>query len=100
MSRIACPDCGGDLGPKATKCRCGWKSVQTALQESRPNFTACAGNADCRFPGRLWVRTLAVNERLCINHYYRALEDDPSLGRDDVVPPRMAGVSAKPVAGE
>ena len=99
MNRIACPDCGGDLGKSATKCRCGWKSLQTALQESRPNFTPCAGNAGCRYPGRLWVRTLSSNERLCINHYYLALEKDHTLWDCDTVPPRMAGVSAKPVAG-
>lgn len=97
----SCPDCGSALGKSATKCRCGWKSLQTVLQETNgPRYTPCAGNAACRFPGRLWVRTLGPTERLCINHYYRALEEHPEIAFDDVVPPRMAGVTAKPVAGE
>jgi len=26
IARKLCPDCGGDLGKSATKCRCGWKA--------------------------------------------------------------------------
>jgi len=45
------------------------------------------------------VSTLQHNERLCVNHYYDALERNRDLRFDDTVPPRMAGVTAKPVAG-
>ena len=55
----------------------------------------------CRFPGRLWVRTLPHDERLCINHYYDALARDHSLSEEDTVPPKtkMPGVEPKAVAG-
>lgn len=61
----------------------------------------CAGNAECRFPGRLWVSTLPRNERLCVFHYYRALERDHSLADDGTVPPRERLVDMKSrAAGE
>lgn len=64
--------------------------------ESKPMLPAtrvivpCAGRSDCRFPGRLWLRTLGHNERVCINHYYSAIEQDHSLAHDKTVPPRAA----------
>lgn len=95
MSR--CPDCGSTLGKDAIKCRCGWKTLQTVLQESNgPRFTPCAGDPGCRFPGRMFVTGLDPRERLCVNHYYIALES----GARDAEPPRkMLGVVAKAVAG-
>ena len=60
----------------------------------------CAANQSCRFHGRLWVRHLLPTERLCVDHYYQALEKDPSLKGVDPVPPKMAGVVAKPVSGD
>ena len=95
MSR--CPDCGSTLGKDATKCRCGWKSLQAVLrEEGGPRFTPCAGNPACRYPGRMFVTGLDPNQRLCVNHYYIALEN----GAKDADPPRrMLGVVAAPVAG-
>lgn len=66
------------------------------------NRTPCAGRSDCRFPGLLWMSNLSHDQRLCINHYYTALEENPSLRDDPTVPPkhhRMAGVQPKQVAG-
>ena len=65
--------------------------------------TTCAGDSACRFPGRLWVRTLPHTERLCLDHYYDAVARDHSLADGDTVPPkvvpRMRGVEAKQVSG-
>lgn len=66
-------------------------------------FAPCAGNPACRFPGRVWVSYLQHNERLCIHHYYLALDERPEIRGDDTTPPkegRMPGVRAKAVAGE
>jgi hypothetical protein len=67
--------------------------------------TTCAGDPACRFPGRLWVKNLPHDQRLCINHYYDAVARDHSVAAEDTVPPktpipRMRGVQAKAVAGE
>ena len=95
----ACPDCGGSLGKSASKCRCGW-TAPWAKVEGAPAYTPCASSG-CRYPGRLWLRTLAPNERVCVNHYYSALDRNPDLCRDDVVPPKpMMTAAAKNVAGD
>lgn len=56
----------------------------------------------CRWPGLLWIKSLADTERLCINHYYDAVARDHSLADGDTVPPKtkMRGVPAKAVAGD
>ena len=103
MSRIACPDCGGDLGPRASKCRCGWKAAVEQAKDANPGHVPCTGNPGCRYPGRIWTRHLQSNERICVTHYYRALEQDSSIAFDDVVPPttqKMPGVQAKPVTSD
>lgn len=48
----------------------------------------CAGRSDCRFPGLLWFSRLGRNERLCINHYYTAMDQNPDLRHDPTAPPR------------
>ena len=34
LERKLCPDCGGDLGKSATKCRCGWKAQSDGVPAS------------------------------------------------------------------
>lgn len=34
IARKLCPDCGGDLGKSATKCRCGWKAQSDGVTTS------------------------------------------------------------------
>ena len=64
-----------------------------------PKLT-CAAHPMCRFPGRLWISSLQAGQRVCVVHYYQAIDKDTSIYRDDVVPPKGAGVIvAKPVAG-
>jgi len=74
-------------------------SAPKPMLPEQPAFAPCA-SAGCRYPGRVWTRDLRYNERLCVNHYYRALEANPSLARDDTVPPAKPMRIAKPVAGE
>lgn len=50
----------------------------------------CAADINCKYAGRLWIRTLNPNERVCVPHYYAALEQDRSLARDPVVPSKQA----------
>jgi hypothetical protein len=101
MSLKNCPDCGGDLGRSATKCRCGWLAPGSHKSFSGQAGTPCAADPNCKYFGRLWVRTIEHNQRLCVDHYYIAVEKDRSLLLDGVVPPVkvMAGVTPKPVAG-
>lgn len=48
----------------------------------------------------MWVRSIGHNERLCVDHYYIAVNKDPSLLDSGVIPPqKMPGVTAKPVCG-
>lgn len=49
----------------------------------------CAADANCPNAGRMWLRTLPHDERICVPHYYRAVEADRSLAMDPVVPPRV-----------
>lgn len=61
-------------------------------------FASCAADSNCRWPGRLWVRTLPHDKRICVKHYYEWIDRDHSLGDDDTVPPKSSAV-ARPVAG-
>jgi hypothetical protein len=88
-----CPDCAAPL-KSPLKCRCGWKAPVVGEGFTRQGIP-CAGHQDCKFPGRVWVSTLARNERLCVFHYYRALEADHSLIEDGTVPPREQPVDMK-----
>lgn len=101
MSLTACPDCAADL-KGASKCKCGWKSaaVVQAQAAAERKITPCAADAACRYRGMLWVRTLAHNERVCVNHYYAFIDAHRECRHDPTVPPRMAGLVAKPVAGD
>jgi len=74
------------------------KDEKAMLPLAEKQAVPCAANEACRYPGRLWIRTLAPDKRLCIDHYYRALEADHSLAFDETVPPRHR-MLAKPVAG-
>jgi hypothetical protein len=99
MSLKNCPDCGGDLGRAASKCRCGWIAPGAKPFNGQAG-TPCAADPNCKYFGRLWVRTLPHDKRLCVDHYYIAIEQDRSLLLDGVVPPsKMVGVTPKPVAG-
>ena len=69
------------------------------LFEDKPG-PKCAGHPLCRFSGRLWVRTLQPDERLCVDHYYIFLSQNPDFRHDSTVPPKGNGmIIAKPVAG-
>jgi hypothetical protein len=102
MNLKACPDCGGDLGKNSIKCRCGWKAPGTAFTspEVKPR-NPCAADPACRFPGRLWHSQLLHDQRICIDHYYSAIERNHALGDDPTAPPKtkMLGVRPKQVAG-
>jgi hypothetical protein len=99
MSLKNCPDCGGNLGTSATKCRCGWTAPGASTRSGERANVPCAAHPGCRFAGMLWVPSLQPNERLCVNHYYAVLESHPEFKRSPTVPPKMGGVSPKPVAG-
>jgi hypothetical protein len=69
IERKLCPDCGGNLGKGATKCRCGWKAVEdVSAPESKPVPT-CEVMADCPYPARLVVN----GKRTCVVHHDEAL---------------------------
>lgn len=56
----------------------------------------CAADAACRKPGRMYVDGLNPQDRLCVYHFYIALD----RGARWIEPPRrMLGVVAKPVSG-
>lgn len=99
MSLSACPDCGGNLGKNALKCRCGWMSGSAQVASS--GGIPCAADPGCKYFGRLWTRNLEHHQRICVDHYYIAIQLDGSLAGEPVIPPvpLMRGVVAKPVAG-
>ena len=68
--------------------------------QQQPAGVPCAADPACRYFGRLWVRSLLPNERICVDHYYIAINNDGSLAREPVIPPKMGWVPAKPIAGE
>ena len=47
----------------------------------------------------MWIRSLLSHERICVDHYYIAVQKDGSLAGQPVVPPKMGGLQAKPVSG-
>lgn len=49
-------------------------------------YTKCAADSACRFAGRLWIPSLPKDQRICVDHYYRALENDRSLVGAPTVP--------------
>jgi hypothetical protein len=71
--RTQCPECHGHLKDPA-KCRCGWMAPQAAQAAVNPGHVPCAGDPNCRYVGRLLVEGMDQNKRLCVDHYYQALE--------------------------
>lgn len=71
-----CPDCGGKLGPSASRCRCGWGKpmLPAAQQNAGPKQIQCADDQACRKPGLMWVEGLDKKARICVEHYYTRLE--------------------------
>lgn len=110
MSLSACPDCGGNLGKSATKCRCGWKSAAAVQAEvsGQRGVCPCAADPACKLRGLLWVRSIPEDQRLCVVHYGIEIERNHDYAKDnDDLMKRMAaerarrfmpGVTAKPVA--
>ena len=65
--RKLCPDCGGSLGTKATRCRCGWRASISV--DAVPRFSisccyeTCLEGAICRVPTKTgWAN-------VCRTHY-------------------------------
>lgn len=99
MSLSACPDCGGNLGRDAQKCRCGWKSG--AAQSESNGGTPCAADPACRYFGRLWNRNLLPHQRICVDHHYIAINQDTTLAHCPTIPPApLRIVNPKNVTGE
>lgn len=84
----ACPDCGGNLGKNATKCRCGWKAPGAVQAEvaAEKRITPCAADPACRYPGLMWVRSLRPDQRICVIHYC----DHPDRFYEEA-PPKVSG---------
>jgi hypothetical protein len=79
-----CPDCSAPLGKERTKCRCGWMQPQAAQVQANPNHIPCSADSACRKPGRLFVEGMKPKDRICIVHYYQAIE----RGAKDAEPPK------------
>jgi hypothetical protein len=68
--------------------------------QQEPTGVPCAADRLCRYYGRLWTRNLLPTERICVDHYYIAVNQDGSLAGEPVIPPKpLHTVTAKPVAG-
>jgi hypothetical protein len=69
--------------------------------QQEPQGVPCAADRLCRYYGRLWTRNLQPNERICVDHYYIAINQDGSLAGEPVIPPApMRLVQRKNVTGE
>ena len=76
MAEAKCPDCGGKLGVKAVKCRCGWVMLGAPRDSNTPPvkviaccFDGCPEGAICR----IFTKTGWAN--VCRTHY-------PALARE------------------
>ena len=68
---------------------------------TEPARVPCAADAACRFAGRMWIRGLLPTERICVDHYYIAVQRDGSLAGQPVIPPApIRTVAPKNVTGE
>ena len=83
MAESACPDCGGKIGIKATRCRCGWKMPGTPQRNDRPIqpaiqccFQGCAEASICR----IFTKTGWAN--VCRTHYPQVKESPKGYGYD------------------
>ena len=56
----------------------------------------CAADSACCKPGRMYVEGLNQKDRICVHHFYIALERGAQWIE---LPRRMLGVVPKPVAG-
>jgi hypothetical protein len=71
--RKFCPDCGGDLGKSATKCRCGW--VASIYTSTSAGHRQCAHDPKCQYPGRMKVD--GKPGLVCVTCYDAALRPVP-----------------------
>lgn len=130
MTLKACPDCGGNLGRDAAKCRCGWKAgFSSQRQVVSCAHDGCLHNAVIKeqtptgwanFCEHHWTRFHRERaERWCKQQGIFSLADkiafcrktlgnrmtaawDREPGSDDEMPRKhfMQGVEAKAVAGD
>jgi hypothetical protein len=64
ISRKACPECGGDLGRQAIKCRCGWKA-----SSELPKLTVPCAYSTCPSRAILRERVKTGWANLCERHW-------------------------------
>jgi hypothetical protein len=47
---------------------------QTAQVAANPGHVPCAADSACRFPGRMLLEGMSLRDRICIFHFYKAME--------------------------
>lgn len=65
------------------------------VSELPDGHVQCASDAACRKPGRMYVEGLNPRARICVHHFYVALD----RGARWIDAPKKEIVVAKPVAG-
>lgn len=76
---VKCGDCGGKLGVRATRCRCGWVMPGAPRDVNAPPvkiiaccFSNCSDNAICRiFTSTGWAN-------VCLAHYPQVARNEKS----------------------
>ena len=48
--------------------------MPSAKPELPRGHVQCAADPNCRYSGRMWIEGLEQKQRLCVNHYYIALD--------------------------
>ena len=79
-NRTICPDCDGDLRPRATKCKCGWQEPEAVKQAaaSARDPRLCTEYVDGVMCERLGV--YGTTKRLCDLHAPFGSKGGPRIG--------------------
>lgn len=100
MAESACPDCGGKIGVKATRCRCGWKMLGTPQQNDalrRPHIQCCFADCTNSANVRIWTKTGWANVCARVNagevgvFHYEQVERAPRVSHT----PHLEEIRAK-----
>ena len=79
--KMICPDCNGELAPKATYCGCGWHK-HTKLESEIKQRVPCA-NDDCRLDAILRLQTKTGWANFCEPCYTKYAKEQARISCED-----------------
>ena len=78
MTLLACPDCGGNLGRNAEKCRCGWKRASVL-----PKLRVDCAHEGCTVGALIREQTPTGWANFCEYHWVQYHTEKARLGCEE-----------------